>query len=101
MQNIKNIIFDYGNVIFSLDFSKGQQAWMALGLENPNQFYGHKLQDSVLDDFEKGEISPDEFRKHIRKKIGNPLLTDEQINNAWNSMLLGIADGNHELLQKI
>ena len=55
MQNIKNIIFDYGNVIFSLDFLKGQQAWMALGIENPNQFYGHKLQDPVFDAFEKGD----------------------------------------------
>ena len=101
MQNIKNIIFDYGNVIFSLDFLKGQQAWMNLGLENPNQFYGHKLQDPVFDAFEKGEITPDNFRKHIRKKIGNPLLTDEQIDGAWNSMLLGIAKGNHELLLKV
>ncbi|HEY2580871.1 MAG TPA: HAD family phosphatase [Mucilaginibacter sp.] len=101
LQNIKNIIFDYGNVIFSLDFSKGQQAWMALGLENPGQFYGHKLQDSVFDAFERGEITADAFREHIRKKIGNPLLSDQQIDNAWNSMLLGISEGNHELLLKV
>jgi len=98
MKNIKNIIFDYGNVIFSLDFFKGQQAWIALGIENPGQFYGHKIQDPVFDQFETGEITPDVFRKHIREKTGNHGLTDEQIDNAWNSLLVGIAPGNHELL---
>jgi len=101
MLNVKNIIFDYGNVIFSLDFLKGQQAWIALGVNNADLFYGHKLQDTVFDAFEKGEISPDEFRSHIRKKIGNPNLTDQQIDGAWNSMLLGIASGNHDLLLKL
>jgi putative hydrolase of the HAD superfamily len=98
MQNIKNIIFDYGNVIFSLDFLKGQQAWNDLGISNPGRFYGHKVQDPVFDAFERGEISPADFRNHIRKKIGNPKLTDQQIDYAWNSLLIGITKGNHELL---
>ena len=98
MQNIKNIIFDYGNVIFSLDFLKGQQAWNDLGISNPGQFYGHKVQDPVFDAFERGEISPADFRSHIRQKIGNPKLTDQQIDHAWNSLLIGITEGNHELL---
>ncbi len=98
MQNIKNIIFDYGNVIFSLDFQKGLQAWKELGIEDPAQFYTHKLQDPIFDGFEKGEVAVDEFRAYIRKKIGNAHLTDAQIDKAWNSLLLGIPDGNHELL---
>jgi putative hydrolase of the HAD superfamily len=98
MKNIKNIIFDYGNVIFSLDFFKGQQAWIALGIENPGQFYGHKVQDPVFDKFETGEITPEIFRNHIREKLGKPGITDEQIDSAWNSMLVGVAPGNHELL---
>jgi FMN phosphatase YigB (HAD superfamily) len=98
MQNIKNIIFDYGNVIFTLDFLKGQQTWEQLGIHNPGQFYGHKIQDPVFDNFERGEISPADFRNHIRKKIGNQNLSDEQIDSAWNSLLVKIEEGNHELL---
>jgi FMN phosphatase YigB (HAD superfamily) len=101
MKNIKNIIFDYGNVIFNLDFLKGQEAWKALGIENPGQFYGHKLQDPMFDAFERGDITAPEFRDHIRKKIGNPNLTNTQIDHAWNAMLLGIPQGNHELLLKL
>ncbi|MGZ3874380.1 MAG: HAD family hydrolase [Mucilaginibacter sp.] len=98
MQNIKNIIFDYGNVIFMLDFMKGQQAWKDLGIADPGQFYGHKVQDPVFDMFERGEIDAGGFRDHIRKKLGDPGLSDLQINRAWNSMLVGIPPGNHELL---
>jgi putative hydrolase of the HAD superfamily len=98
MPDIKNIIFDYGNVIFMLDFIKGQQAWKDLGIADPGQFYGHRVQDRVFDMFERGEASAAEFRDHIREKINNPGLTDQQIDNAWNSLLVGVPEGNHELL---
>jgi FMN phosphatase YigB (HAD superfamily) len=98
MQNIKNIIFDYGNVIFNIDFMKAQQAWNQLGINNAADFFGHKQQDQIFDKFDRGEVSAEEFRDYIRLKSGNQKLTDEQINAAWNSMLLGIESGNHELL---
>jgi FMN phosphatase YigB (HAD superfamily) len=98
MQNIKNIIFDYGNVIFNIDFLKAQKAWNQLGISNAADFFGHKQQDEIFDKFDRGEVSANEFRAYIRHKSGNPALTDAQINDAWNSMLLGIEPGNHELL---
>jgi putative hydrolase of the HAD superfamily len=98
MQNIKNIIFDYGNVIFNIDFRKTQQGWNQLGISNAAEFFGHKQQDEIFDKFDRGEVSAEEFRDYIRQKSGNRSLTDDQINGAWNSMLLGIEPGNHELL---
>ncbi|MGF7037772.1 HAD family hydrolase [Mucilaginibacter lappiensis] len=98
MQNIKNIIFDYGNVIFSIDFLRAQQAWKQLGINNAAEFFGHKQQDEIFDKFDRGEVTSDEFRTYIRQKTGNQALTNDQINTAWNSMLLGIEAGNNELL---
>jgi len=98
MKNIKNIIFDYGNVIFSIDFLKAQQAWNELGINNSADFFGHKQQDEIFDKFDRGEVTAEEFRAYIRQKTGNSSLTNEQINAAWNSMLLGIEAGNNELL---
>lgn len=98
MQNIRNIIFDYGNVIFSIDFLRAQQAWKQLGINNAAEFFGHKQQDEIFDKFDRGEVTADEFRTYIRQKTGNQALTNDQINTAWNSMLLGIEAGNNELL---
>jgi len=101
MQNIKNIIFDYGNVIFSIDFTLAQKAFSALGINNSDQFFGHLQQDAIFDAFDRGEITAAQFRDRLREVTGNKNLTDQQIDNAWNSMLLGIAKGNHELLLKL
>lgn len=101
MQNIKNIIFDYGNVIFSIDFTLAQKAFKDLGINQSEQFFGHLQQDAIFDAFDRGEITAIQFRDRIREIAGNPQLTDKQIDAAWNSMLLGIAQGNHELLLKL
>jgi len=100
MQNIKNIIFDYGNVIFSIDFTLAQKAFSQLGIPNADHFFGHLQQDAIFDAFDRGQITAAQFRDRIREVAGNKNITDEQINTAWNSMLLGIAAGNHDLLLK-
>jgi putative hydrolase of the HAD superfamily len=101
MENIKNIIFDYGNVIFSIDFKRVQQSWNQLGIATPETFFGHKEQDKIFDKFDRGEVTAAEFRTYVREKTGNPALTDEQIDAAWNSILVGIAEGNHDLLLQL
>jgi len=98
MQNLKNIIFDYGNVIFLIDFAKVQQAFKNLGIADVDQFYGHRQQDEIFDAFDRGQIDAIVFRDRIRQKAGNPQLTDAQIDAAWNTILTDIADGTHELL---
>ena len=101
MQNIKNIIFDYGNVIFNIDFTKVAEAWKKLGINNAAEFYGHRQQDPVFNLLERGEISVADFRDRIRELSGKADLTDEQIDTAWNTIFLDIPQGNHELLQQV
>lgn len=98
---IKAIIFDYGNVIFSIDFLRTQNAFKELGIENVETFFSHKGHASLFDEFEKGNISAAEWRDGIRAHANKPDLTDQQIDDAWNSLLIGVADGNHDLLLKI
>lgn len=99
--NIKNIIFDYGNVIFTIDFKRTQKAFEDLGIKNVEDFFAHKGHHSIFDEFEKGNISAAVFRNGIRQASNCPNLTDEEIDNAWNSLLIGVVDGNHDLLLKI
>ncbi|MGJ1197371.1 HAD family hydrolase [Sphingobacterium spiritivorum] len=101
MQKVKNIILDYGNVIFMIDFMRAQEAFTALGIKNVDQFFAHKGHAPLFDAFEKGEITAEAFRQGIRDAADVPHLSDEQIDAAWNALLIGVPEGNHELLLEL
>ncbi|SFS53190.1 HAD family hydrolase [Sphingobacterium wenxiniae] len=98
MQKIKNIILDYGNVIFMIDFVRVREAFMSLGIKNVDDFFGHRTQDPLFDAFDRGEINARAFRDGIRERAGVESLTDEQIDNAWNALLIGVPQGKHDVL---
>jgi putative hydrolase of the HAD superfamily len=91
--NIKefdNIIFDLGGVILDLDFQASINAFCEIGLKN--QIFKNKLDFSnpTFHSLQRGEVSPIQFRTFIRTMIGNPELSDKQIDEAWSKMLVGI-----------
>ncbi|WP_437919591.1 HAD family hydrolase [Sphingobacterium sp. LRF_L2] len=101
MQKIENIILDYGNVIFMIDFNKVRQAFISLGIKNVEDFFGHKGQDDLFDAFDRGEISATQFRDAIRSRAENLQLSDSEIDTAWNALLIGVPPGKHELLNEL
>ena len=101
MQKIENIILDYGNVVFMIDFDKSQHAFTQLGIANVDEIFAHSGQIELFDDFDKGHISPAEFRDGIRKLTKNNTLTDQQIDDAWSALLLGVPEGKHDILQQL
>lgn len=98
MKNLKNIIFDYGNVIFEINFKRTQNALLQLGITNVEAFFAHKSHNQLFDNFETNAISASEFRTGIRKAAHNNDLTDQQIDDAWNSLLIGVSANNHDVL---
>lgn len=101
MQKIKNIILDYGNVIFMIDFKRLQEAFFQLGIINVDEVFAHSGQISLFDDFDRGKISVEEFRDGIRRLSGKPFLSDMAIDTAWNTLLIGVPEGKHELLLRL
>jgi len=101
MQNIKNIILDYGNVLFDIDFNRLRQSFIGLGIKEVDAFYGHRAQHALFDAFDKGLIAAQEFRNEIRKAAGNDELSDAAIDTAWNSLLIGVRPGHHDLLLEL
>lgn len=101
MENIKNIIFDYGNVIFAIDFRITQKALTQLGIPDVEDFFGHKGHGKIFDQLETGTITPAEFRAGIRVAANNPALTDQEIDGAWNSLLIGVPEKIHDVLLEV
>ncbi|MFB2118865.1 HAD family hydrolase [Parapedobacter sp. 2B3] len=101
MKNIRNIILDYGNVLFDIDFPKLRQSFIDLGIPDVDVFYGHKAQHALFDAFDKGIITAAQFRNELRNATHNSELSDESIDAAWNSLLIGVRPGHHELLLQL
>ncbi|MDD2278054.1 MAG: HAD family phosphatase [Bacteroidales bacterium] len=99
-KKIKNIIFDLGGVIINIDYHLTINAFKALGLQNFDTIFNQAKQIGVFDLLDKGLIAPQEFRNEVRR-ITSSNLTDEQIDKAWNAMLLDFPPSRLELLRKV
>lgn len=100
MSKIKNIIFDLGGVIYDIDYHKTLKAFHDLGIENPEDIYSQARQTDVFDQYEKGEISTQEFLKALRNIIDQEVALDD-IKNAWNALLLGISQHRLDFLHEM
>lgn len=87
MGSVKNIIFDLGDVLINIDFEKVAQAFQQLGIANFEEQYSQLQASSLFENLETGMTTPAEFYSSIRNQ-GYPHLTDHDIQNAWNSILL-------------
>jgi glucose-1-phosphatase len=98
--NIKNIIFDLGGVILNIDYHLTIDAFKNLGFENFDSVFTQKKQTGIFDQLDKGLISPEKFRDGVRELSGKPF-TNQQIDDAWNAMLLDFPIHRLELLKMV
>jgi glucose-1-phosphatase len=98
MENIRNIIFDLGGVLYNINYQASLDAFKNLGMANFDQFFTQATQNRLFDRFDRGEISPAEFRKELQRLSGLQI-SDKQIDDAWNAMLLDFPEHRIELLE--
>lgn len=101
LTNVKNIIFDLGNVLLNLDFNASINAFHNLGLDSKVLDKQQAYADPVFYELEVGQISPGNFRKRVREILKNPNATDQQIDEAWTAMLLDIPESRVNLVQEL
>ncbi len=99
-QGVKNLIIDFGGVLIDLDRQRCLEEFKKLGLREAEECIGTFSQEGVFQSLEKGEITPPEFRDVIRTQVGEPV-TDEQIDAAWNSLLVSIPSYKLDLLLRL
>ncbi|NNE54382.1 MAG: HAD family phosphatase [Flavobacteriales bacterium] len=94
------IIFDFGGVLFDIDYDAPVRAFRELGLKNFDEIYAQASQSTLFDDLETGKIGASEFVAAIRAHFESNL-SDEDILYAWNVILLGIPRERAELVHLI
>jgi putative hydrolase of the HAD superfamily len=96
----KNIIFDFGGVIINIDYKLLVGSFSRIGLPHFESYFSQANQRSLFDDYEKGRISSACFRAKLKEHCKEGT-TDDQVDEAWNSMILDLPAKRLDLLLKI
>ena len=99
MSTIKNIIFDLCGPIITIDVGLIDKRLQQLGVKIEQPY--RKLYDIGLTKrFESNQITTDQFCNELRSVLETGI-SDEQICNAWNTLIVDFKREHQQLLPKI
>lgn len=100
MTNIKNIIFDFGGVIHDIRYESVAEAFAKHGVGGLDRFYSKDFQPKEMDLFEKGLITPAQYRDYIRT-MTNVDLSDSEVDEIVNAILIDVPAERVNLLLRL
>lgn len=99
LQGIDSLIFDLGGVIINLDTRRTVEAFAHLASRRP-EVVEPLMALPFFEDYEKGMMPDSEFRENVRGVLGVHA-SDQQIDAAWNAMLLDVPHSRLALLRAL
>lgn len=97
---IKNLILDMGGVILDVNYETIFTSFEAKGVKGLDTFFTQQKQLPIIDDFEVGKITPQEFRDGVRDLV-KINLSDKDIDEVWNSMVFDPRKEDILMLQQL
>ena len=97
---IKNIIFDFGGVIITLNHAKAVESFRQLGIADAEKRLDPYTQGGIFGDLEVGKITADEFLKELCNISGRDISYDE-CRQAWLSYHSELPQRNLDILRKL
>jgi len=82
LQGIKNIVFDLGGVLITLDRSEAVNRFKKAGLTNAEELLNAYHQRGIFLELEEGKLSREEFYEAVRKEAGK-FVSNETIEYGW------------------
>lgn len=98
---IKNIIFDLGDVILNIDVPIASKSFADLSGREQSEILTIFKESEIFRQFETGLMDEPTFRNYVREILQFPDLSDEAIDTAWNSLLLDLPPERVELLKTL
>ena len=97
---IKNIVFDLGGVLLTLDKQRCVERFVGLGLKNAEELLDDYHQNGVFLRLEEGSLSPAEFHDAIREEAG-VYIKDKNIDWAWRGFIREMPVYKLKMLEKL
>ena len=98
-KQVRNVIFDFGGVLFEIDYHAPVREFKKIGFENFDEMYTQASQTDLFDRLETGKISNEEFFNTIHSYC--PSATRGQVEQAWNSILTRILPEKVLLVKRV
>lgn len=100
MENIKNIVFDFGGVIVDISREQAVKRFLEIGLDNADEMLGAYKQKGIFLELEEGKISREEFYDGFRKLAGKDISND-LIDSGWFAFFLPLVQGRIDFLLEL
>lgn len=96
---LKNYIFDLGGVILDIRMQNAYERFLALGLPAA-ELEKERQTSKLMEDYQLGLVSTQSFCEQIADKC-NASTTPFDIEKAWNSICLGVAERKLNALRRL
>lgn len=100
MNKVKNIAFDLGGVIMTIDQKQAVKRFQEIGLTDAEKQLDPYTQTGIFGDLEEGKITAEQFRSELSKMIGHDI-TMEQCEYAWTGYVKEVPARNLQMLEKL
>lgn len=100
MKKIKNIVFDLGGVIMTLDRSEAVRRFLEVGLEQAEELLDPYHQKGVFLELEEGKLSKEEFYDAVRD-IAGKYISNEDIDSGWLGFIVDVPVYKLEMLEEL
>ena len=100
MGRIKNIIFDLGGVILTLDPNQAVRRFEEIGVKDAVQRLDSYTQHGIFGDLEHGLITAEEFRKSLSEMIGREV-SHEECAYGWQGYAKELPERNKAILRQL
>lgn len=97
---IKNIVFDLGGVIMTLDPAEALRRFKALGLSDAERYLDAYTQSGIFGNLEEGKITAEDFRSKLSSLTGHEFTFDE-CKHAWLGYRKDVPQRNLDLLKEL
>lgn len=101
MPEVRNILFDFGNVLFDIDLTRIESGFKQLLGERAATARETLRQQRIFELYETGGISTDEFLNAIVQASGLDNVTPEDVKQVWNSIFIGMPAARFDMLMRL
>ena len=100
LKGIRNIVFDLGGVLITLDRGEAVNRFKKMGLENAEELLNAYHQKGLFLELEEGILSREEFYEEVRKEAGK-FISEETIDSGWMGFMKEVPEYKMVMLEEL